>query len=289
MTVATTVGLGPAGFIPVLHVAAIPMPLSGGVSFAGADHAGFIGWTFRAPGLRVPPPPRTSPCACRWRARSAGPASSSITSTAIRLRPRRITNAVRSPMRVTTAPISAFPRWRRRRPGWRCLRLPTARCCGSATEWRTCRWREATVRASTTGNAETASWSITEKAGKPSIATWRRAASRSGPATTSRPAIRSGWSACRALTEFPHLHFTLRHDGKVVDPFAFGAEASSCGGGTALWEPATAAALAYRAGSVLNKGFAEGPVTMAAVELGRDGGSDTPVRPRWWPMCAPSG
>lgn len=68
------------------------------------------------------------------------------------------------------------------------------------------------------------------------------------------------------MTEFPHLHFTLRHDGKVVDPFAFGAEASSCGGGRPLWEPATAATLAYRAGSVLNKGFAEGPVTMAAVE-----------------------
>ena len=68
------------------------------------------------------------------------------------------------------------------------------------------------------------------------------------------------------MTEFPHLHFTLRHDGKVVDPFAFGAEASSCGGGRPLWEPSTAAALAYRAGSVLNKGFAEGPVTMAAVE-----------------------
>ena len=117
---------------------------------------GFYRLDFSGSWLRVPPPPRTSPCACRWRARSAGPASSSITSTTIRLPPRRITNAVRSPTRVTTAPISAFPRWRRRRPGWRSLPLPTARCSGSATEWRTCRWREATVRASTTGNAVTA-------------------------------------------------------------------------------------------------------------------------------------
>lgn len=70
------------------------------------------------------------------------------------------------------------------------------------------------------------------------------------------------------MTEFPHLHFTLRKDGKVVDPFAFGADAKSCGGGRSLWEPATAATLAYRAGSVLNKGFAEGPVTMATVESG---------------------
>jgi len=70
------------------------------------------------------------------------------------------------------------------------------------------------------------------------------------------------------LTEFPHLHFTLRKDGQVVDPFAFGAEAKSCGGGTSLWDAATKTAFAYRAGSVLNKGFAPGPVTMPAVESG---------------------
>ena len=70
------------------------------------------------------------------------------------------------------------------------------------------------------------------------------------------------------MTEFPHLHFTLRKDGKVVDPFAFGADAKSCGGGRSLWEASAAQALAYQAGSVLNKGFAAGPVTMAAVESG---------------------
>jgi murein DD-endopeptidase MepM/ murein hydrolase activator NlpD len=70
------------------------------------------------------------------------------------------------------------------------------------------------------------------------------------------------------MTEFPHLHFTLRRDGKVVDPFAFGAEANSCGGGRSLWEAPAKAALGYSAGSVLNKGFATGPVTMEAVESG---------------------
>lgn len=70
------------------------------------------------------------------------------------------------------------------------------------------------------------------------------------------------------MTEFPHLHFTLRRDGKVVDPFAFGAEADSCGGGRSLWDAKTASTLSYRAGDVLNKGFASGPVTMAAVESG---------------------
>ncbi|KAB0265094.1 M23 family metallopeptidase [Microvirga brassicacearum] len=70
------------------------------------------------------------------------------------------------------------------------------------------------------------------------------------------------------MTEFPHLHFTLRRDGKVVDPFAFGAEANSCGGGRSLWDAKTASMLSYRAGDVLNQGFADGPVTMAAVESG---------------------
>jgi murein DD-endopeptidase MepM/ murein hydrolase activator NlpD len=70
------------------------------------------------------------------------------------------------------------------------------------------------------------------------------------------------------MTEFPHLHFTLRKDGKVVDPFAFGAEANSCGGGRSLWDAKTASTLSYRAGDVLNKGFADGPITMAAVESG---------------------
>jgi murein DD-endopeptidase MepM/ murein hydrolase activator NlpD len=69
-------------------------------------------------------------------------------------------------------------------------------------------------------------------------------------------------------TEFPHLHFTLRKDGYVIDPFAFGAAPESCGGGTSLWDAGTRRALAYQAGSVLNKGFAPGPVTMEAIESG---------------------
>jgi murein DD-endopeptidase MepM/ murein hydrolase activator NlpD len=70
------------------------------------------------------------------------------------------------------------------------------------------------------------------------------------------------------MTEFPHLHFTLRKDGKAVDPFAYGAPDKSCGGGKSLWEASLQRALAYQAGSVLNKGFASGPVTMEAIESG---------------------
>ncbi|MGO4572077.1 M23 family metallopeptidase [Microvirga sp. 2TAF3] len=79
---------------------------------------------------------------------------------------------------------------------------------------------------------------------------------------------RIGRVGLSGMTEFPHLHFTVRKDGKVVDPFAYGATEKSCGGGTSLWDESLRRVLAYAAGSVLNKGFAPGPVTMEAIESG---------------------
>jgi Peptidase family M23 len=72
-------------------------------------------------------------------------------------------------------------------------------------------------------------------------------------------------------TVFPHLHFTVRHKGALVDPFAFAAPADGCGGGAPLWRPALAATLTYRARGVLNTGFAAGPVSMEAIEAGDAG------------------
>ncbi len=69
-------------------------------------------------------------------------------------------------------------------------------------------------------------------------------------------------------TEFPHLHFTLRQDGKVVDPFAYGAADGTCGGGTSLWDKKLAAELAYRPIAVLNAGFAARPVSVEDIETG---------------------
>jgi murein DD-endopeptidase MepM/ murein hydrolase activator NlpD len=58
------------------------------------------------------------------------------------------------------------------------------------------------------------------------------------------------------LTEYPHLHFTLRQGTETVDPFS--AEgAASCGqSAKALWSPAASQALAYRPSGVLDAGFA---------------------------------
>ena len=71
------------------------------------------------------------------------------------------------------------------------------------------------------------------------------------------------------LTEYPHLHFTVRHKGAVVDPFAYGARCRApAGAANSLWHPALHAQLAYQERAILNAGFASGPVTMELIEDG---------------------
>jgi hypothetical protein len=65
----------------------------------------------------------------------------------------------------------------------------------------------------------------------------------------------------------------VRHNGRAVDPFAFGAPEGSCGKGTSLWSASIRDALAYRERQVLNAGFAAGPVTMPQIEEGEAGRS----------------
>lgn len=73
-------------------------------------------------------------------------------------------------------------------------------------------------------------------------------------------------------TEFPHLHLTVRKDGKAVDPFAFGATAGACRAGKSLW----AHTPPYVEGQVLVAGFAAGPVQMRDVQ---EQGADQQPRP----------
>ncbi len=71
-------------------------------------------------------------------------------------------------------------------------------------------------------------------------------------------------------TEFPHLHFTVRRDGETVDPFDARAPTESCAlddAGT-LWSDTALARLTYRPGGVVDKGFADGAVDLAAVRAG---------------------
>jgi murein DD-endopeptidase MepM/ murein hydrolase activator NlpD len=86
--------------------------------------------------------------------------------------------------------------------------------------------------------------------------------------TAGQPLGRVGMSGA---AEFPHLHFTVRQDRTIVDPFAYRPDAATCGSGTSLWAESLRAALAYRPRSVLNVGFAPAPVTMETVEAGTAG------------------
>jgi len=85
--------------------------------------------------------------------------------------------------------------------------------------------------------------------------------------TRRQPIARAGLSGD---TEFPHLHFTVRQATKIIDPFAPDlAGRRPCGAaGRSLWDAAAASQLGYKAGVVLNAGWASGPVTMAEVEAG---------------------
>ena len=70
-------------------------------------------------------------------------------------------------------------------------------------------------------------------------------------------------------TEFPHVHFSVRLNGKIVDPFAPNAEPGQCGQPTAsLWRPENRDALSYRNRIVLNKGFSDGPIGSNDIETG---------------------
>lgn len=72
-------------------------------------------------------------------------------------------------------------------------------------------------------------------------------------------------------TEFAHLHFTLRENGNVIDPFADGAPSGGCGGGRSLWSPSAVASLGYRSIAILNTGFGGHPITAQDIENGSVG------------------
>ena len=68
---------------------------------------------------------------------------------------------------------------------------------------------------------------------------------------------RLGEVGLSGLTEFPHLHFGVRHNGAVVDPFVGRQPFTACGQPvTPLWNAATTKALTYRPTAGLGAGFA---------------------------------
>ncbi|WP_091742044.1 M23 family metallopeptidase [Phenylobacterium immobile] len=69
-------------------------------------------------------------------------------------------------------------------------------------------------------------------------------------------------------TEYPHLHLTVFRNRVAVDPFAPDSGRGTCAASGALWSPAAGGALTYKAGAVLNTGFADGPVDFRKIDAG---------------------
>lgn len=68
-------------------------------------------------------------------------------------------------------------------------------------------------------------------------------------------------------TEFPHVDFTVRHQGQIVDPFA--PEQKSCGvSNPSLWDPALTKTLSYRPSGLLMAGFAQESAERERAEAG---------------------
>jgi hypothetical protein len=76
------------------------------------------------------------------------------------------------------------------------------------------------------------------------------------------------------LTAYAHVHFEVRHDGKVVDPYTGVTESAACttdatkATAVALWTPGVLAATASNETRILDVGFAGAPVTPADLEVG---------------------
>lgn len=86
------------------------------------------------------------------------------------------------------------------------------------------------------------------------------------PVTTGQPLGKVGLSGD---TEFAHLHFAVRREGKTIDPFApLPTGPGDCKAQAPLWTPEAAAKLAYKRGAILNAGFSGEAVTMPAIEAG---------------------
>lgn len=83
---------------------------------------------------------------------------------------------------------------------------------------------------------------------------------------------RLGLVGYSGFADFAHLHFAVRHQGVPVDPFTAARAGGSCladaSEAVGLWDKATAAALVYRDGEIIETGFAVAVPGTLALEHG---------------------
>ena len=87
-------------------------------------------------------------------------------------------------------------------------------------------------------------------------------------------------------TEFPHVHFEVRHQGEAVDPFVGLRRGDACGVGIEpLWDAQVLRSLAYRPTGLLKAGFATREPDAVIVEAGgephTDVSADAPALVFW--------
>jgi murein DD-endopeptidase MepM/ murein hydrolase activator NlpD len=79
-----------------------------------------------------------------------------------------------------------------------------------------------------------------------------------------------GEAGFSGMADFAQVHLSVRHNGKLVDPFLPDAADGKCdpnARGPGLWEPAAAAAFPYNNGEMIGAGFAGGAPDVNALEL----------------------
>ena len=79
-----------------------------------------------------------------------------------------------------------------------------------------------------------------------------------------------GMIGLSGFTEFPHVQFSVRLNGKALDPFTGRPPGSGCDGPVeSLWSERAEQRLAYRAGGLLLSGFARGEPDREGISNGR--------------------
>ncbi|SFV37743.1 M23 family metallopeptidase [Hyphomicrobium facile] len=72
------------------------------------------------------------------------------------------------------------------------------------------------------------------------------------------------------MADFAQVHISVRHDGKIIDPFLPDAAEGKCdpnARGPGMWQPAAAAAFPYKNGEMIGAAFAGAPPTVEALEI----------------------
>lgn len=111
----------------------------------------------------------------------------------------------------------------------------------------------------------------------------RRGSLAVAPGDMVRAGDRIGLVGMSGLAEFPHLHFTVWHDKRAVDPFRGAGASDGCRGSRApLWRDDAGRRLAYQASGVLNAGFAARQPSLRSIERGGDGSDPPSARSSLW-------